>query len=414
MERFVLWATQCDLCGENEVKEKMGILKREANSWLEKELSFARKMGFRKPTSAQRSNSIDKNIHYFQTSSLNMEGVNDLEKFMFREAKSNVSELPKRWADVYKIMDKHTDKNINFITMAQYKTLFKKGMTFPRNLFPNIEELLLCLQFLHDSGMVLWFGEKHKNLRDVIFHDPSFLLSLLQCLFRHNLVEVLHYDHEQSGQYLFSKSKFREEVTSFTQTGILNPLLLRCIWNKFDFSKEIFDTMVETLRILDLCYSDGQDTGRMLRLPWFVQDEDMSFLINLWPEKIPPDKIQYTLTYCFCHRIPGVIYERFCVRLQKHLQTGGHTRQDRRDAVYIEQNTVQILFQRHPREHEPYMQIRLRCSIDNLLPLQKLCLDLHKDMDNLCILMNTQDYTLTITFCVPTVSLLALLRQRKD
>ena len=57
---------------------------------------------------------------------------------------------------------------------------------------------------------------------------------------------------------------------------------------------------------------------------------------------------------------------------------------DRRDAVYIEQNTVQVLFQRHPQNLEPCMQIHLRCSIENLLLLQKLCLSLHKEMDNLC------------------------------
>ena len=104
----------------------------------------------------------------------------------------------------------------------------------------------------------------------------------------------------------------------------------------------------------------------------------------MWPEKLPLGALQYTLTYCFCHRIPSVIYERFCVRLQRHLQRGAHTRQDRRDAVYIEQDNVQILFQRHPHEMEPYMQIHLRCSIKDLLQLQKLYLALHQDMDNLC------------------------------
>ena len=142
--------------------------------------------------------------------------------------------------------------------------------------------------------------------------------------------------------------------------------------------------MVEILTMLDICFVDGEKQDDMLRLPWFVQDEGMNFLKNLWAQKLPPNTLQYTLTYCFCHRIPGVIYERFCVRLQRHLQAGAHTRQDRKDAVYIEQNGVQIFFQRHPSGHEPYMQIHLRCFAEYLLRLQKLCLALHKDMDNLC------------------------------
>ena len=373
-------ATQCDLCTQDEVTEKMQILKKKVQDWFQEELSFTTKIF--KPTLVNTWS--DKNIHYFRTSSLNMEGMEDTKEFLFTTAKSNLSVLPNRWAAVFKKMDERDEKNTNFVTKTQYQTLFRKGMTFPRNLLPHTEESLQCLQFLHDSGMILWYGEKHTNLREIIFHNPAFPVSLFQCLFRHNLVEVLEYDHEQFGRYFSYKSNFQEEVTSFTQTGILNPLLLRCIWNKFEFSQKLFDTMVEMLTMLDLCYSDGESPDSLLRLPWFIQDEDMSFLINLWPKKLPLGTIQYTVTYCFCHRIPGVIYERFCVRLQRHLQTGGHTRQDRKHAVYIEQDSVQILFQRHPYEFEPYMQIHLRCSPDNLLQLQKLYLTLHMDMDNLC------------------------------
>ena len=375
-------ATQCDLCTQDEVTEKMKILEKKVHNWFQEELSFTTKIC--KPTLARKSALSDKNIHYFQTSSLNMEGMEDTKEFLFRGAKLNISVLPKRWADVYIKMDELADKNTNFITKSRYQTLFRKSMAFPRNVFRHTEESLQCLQFLHDSGMVLWYGEKHEELRKIIFHNPSFPVLLLQGLFRHNLVEVLVYDHEQFGRYFTYKSNFQDEVTRFTQTGILNTLLLRYIWKEFNFSQEVFDTMVEMLTMLDLCYKDGESPDSMLRLPWFIQDENMDLIKDLWPEKLPSNTLQYTLTYCFCHRIPGVIYERFCVRLQRHLQAGAHTRQDRRNAVYIEQNAVQILFQRHPFELEPYMQIHLRCSIDNLLQLQQLCLDLHKDMDNLC------------------------------
>ena len=53
--------------------------------------------------------------------------------------------------------------------------------------------------------------------------------------------------------------------------------------------------------------------------------------------------------------------------------------------VYVEQNQMQILFQRHTNESPPFMQIQLRSPVDNFMHLQKLCLSLHKDMDQLCI-----------------------------
>ena len=377
-------ATQCDLCTEGEVQEKMKILKKKVDNWIEEETSFGKKLRPHQPKIRRvRENIFDKkNIHFFQSSSLTIKGVHDVEAFLFREAKLSRLVLPERWTEVYKKMDAQTGLGAHFVTETEYQTLF--NTTYPSPVIPDDEESLQCLQFLHDSGMVLWYGEKHENLRKIIFHDPSFPVSVLQCLFRHDLVDVLEYDHEQFGQYFTLKYNFQREVARFIKTGILSSQLLKCVWQKFKFSQEEVDTMVEMLTMLDICFVDGENQDDMLRLPWFVQDEDMNFLKTLWPVKLPPDTLQYTLTYCFCHRIPGVIYERFCVILQRHLQAGAHTRQDRKNAVYIEQNGVQIIFQRHPYGHEPHMQIHLRCLAEYLLRLQKLCLALHKDMDNLC------------------------------
>ena len=116
--------------------------------------------------------------------------------------------------------------------------------------------------------------------------------------------DVLEYDHEQFGQYFTLKYNFQREVGRFIKTGILSSQLLRCIWQKFKFSQEEVDTMVEMLTMLDICFVDGEKQDDMLRLPWFVQDEDMNFLKTLWPVKLPPNTLQYTLNYCFCHRIP--------------------------------------------------------------------------------------------------------------
>ena len=396
-------ATQCDLCTESELQEKMEMLKEKVTNWIKDELSFWKKIRSHHPstTEARRSIFVDLKFYYFQTSSLNMEGVTNLKKFLFKEANSNISVLPQQWTDVYKKIDEQNDKGTHFITETQFRTLFVETTRFPDSDDPFqglkymlkrlslqsskrpsvVKESLQCLKFLHDSGMILWYGEKHENLRNIIFHDPSFPVSVLQSLFRHDLIDILKYDHEQFGRHFISRSKFEAEVRRFVQNGILNPVLLRCIWKKFEFTLEVFDTMVDILTMLDLCYRDEQSSE--LRLPWFVQNGDMDFLEDLWPETLPPNILQYTFTYCFCHRIPGVIFERFCVRLQRHLQTGAYTRQDCKDAVYIEQNKVQIFFQRHPNESEPNMQIHMRSPIQNFLQLQKLCLVLHQDMDKL-------------------------------
>ena len=222
-------STQCDLCTEGEVEEKMRILKREIENWIEEESSFRKKIGPHQPKIEPSPEDIlDKSkIHYFQCSSLNMEGVYDVEDFLFREAKLSRSVLPQRWTDVYKRMDAQTAQGAHFVTETEYQTLFRtiypsprffrtmQDPLIPKDQFSDNEESLQCLQFLHDSGMVLWYGEKQENLRNIIFHDPSFPVSLLQCLFRHDLAEVLYYDHEQFGEYFTSKSNFQAEVARF-------------------------------------------------------------------------------------------------------------------------------------------------------------------------------------------------------
>ena len=232
--------------------------------------------------------------------------------------------------------------------------------------------------------MVLWYGQQQETLRNFIFHDTTFLVSVLQSLFRHDLLERLKYDHEIFRKRFPTKSEFEAEVSRFVQTGIIHSDLLRCIWKPFHFSNQLFDTMIEILSMLELCYRSRENTNSIMRLPWFIQNEDMSFLKDLWPDKLPPCTLQYTLTYCFCHRIPGAIYERFCVRLQRHLQKGCYTRMDRKNAVYIEQNRVKLLFQRHPNKPQPFMEIHIRCFIEDILELKNLFLSVHQDISALC------------------------------
>ena len=178
-------ATQCDLCTEGEVGEKIKILKEKVENWIEAESSFWKKF---RSTTIKEGILVDRKFNYFNTSSLNMQGLNNVKRFLLREARSNKSILPKRWVDVYKKTDEDTDRGAHFVTTNQYQSIFKE--TIPSRNTPETEESLQCLQFLHDSGMILWYGEKHTNLRKIIFHDPSFLVSVLQCLFRHDLAQV--------------------------------------------------------------------------------------------------------------------------------------------------------------------------------------------------------------------------------
>ena len=119
-------ATQCDLCTNKEVKEKIRKLKEKLEAWIEEEISFSRKIRTLHQTSISGIWG-EKKFYYFQTSSLNMEGIKEVEEFLSHEAKSNRSVLPKRWTNIFKKIDEKTDAN--FITDTQYQTIFGKDYT---------------------------------------------------------------------------------------------------------------------------------------------------------------------------------------------------------------------------------------------------------------------------------------------
>ena len=73
-------ATQCDFCSKEQVAEKMRILKQKVQNWIKEESSFWKKLS---STHTEESVLADKKFHYFNTSSLNMKGVRDVEEFLF-------------------------------------------------------------------------------------------------------------------------------------------------------------------------------------------------------------------------------------------------------------------------------------------------------------------------------------------
>ena len=278
---------------------------------------------------------------------------------------------------------KATDKR--YIKMDKAYSIFKKSLSIVRKLSSTKKDLELCLEFLHNIGKLLWYKD-NDNLKDVVFNNMSAVVEVLQELFRHNLCEYITYNDSKHGKFIGTRTEFDSELIAFHQTGILSENLLKCIWNTIDTRMEHFETLKQMIIQLELCFiEEGKENTSLLRFPWFVHREDSEgIVVKQWPESLPPGRLQYSLVYTFFHRIPSTMYERFCVRLQKHLTPGGNFRHDFKDMVFILQSDIQILIQRHTRKSEPSLQIHLRTAFSHLPKLQLVLLDLYKDMNNLC------------------------------
>ena len=121
-------ATQCGLCTENEVNEKLEALKGKISSWPEEEQSFWEKVTPHESTTSREDQPVlnTTNFHYFLTSSLDMKGVDEIKHFLFNEARSDTSVIPKHWVKVYSKMCADRNKDKKFVTERQYRCLLKK------------------------------------------------------------------------------------------------------------------------------------------------------------------------------------------------------------------------------------------------------------------------------------------------
>ena len=160
-------------------------------------------------------------------------------------------------------------------------------------------------------------------LRNMVFYNPQFLCSALNFLFRHDLSSTLKYNQEKHFIHFATRSEFDAQLTRFTQTGIMDPKLLKCIWQPLGLNKETFHILVQILILLELCYKCSNLT--LLRFPWFVDKEDTKGICERQFQKsLPAGMLQYSLYYSFSRRIPSTIYERLCVRFQLYLLPGAH------------------------------------------------------------------------------------------
>ena len=377
----------------------MILLRERVSNWVDTEQQYRQKVRDGLGQTDQEVSSLKSPVNvYFITSSATMEGLDELRIFLFAEARGKKIIIPKHWNKMYgNLMD--LDLKERFIHIDAAYSLFKKSVSIVRKLGNTRKEMEQCLALLHNAGMVFWYM-KNEHLKDVVFYNTSAMVKVLQELFRHNLSDYLSYNDAKFGKFIGTKTAFDTELAAFHQTGILSKNLLKCIWESIGLDADRFDAMKHVLIQLELCYTE-EDTctlekvqnlemsetksSTLLRFPWFVHRDDFGEGVKgRWPEALPPRKLQYSLVYNFFHRIPSTIYERFCVRLQNHLIPGGHFRYDCRNKVFVEQDDVQILIQRHTQQSEPSVQIQLRSPITHLLKLQHLLLALYHDMDNLC------------------------------
>ncbi len=388
-------ATKSDLCSQEQITAKYKELRDQIDAWKNSEMKFLvkrvleeiKKHGEKNAPTRQIVNMLFKqDFPVFVTSSKNQWNMDKVENYLLREAAKFRTKMPNSWVKMYGALQELQSKSDgeDFLTWAKADKLFQKFIPFHQKIIGSTAKRLhQCLQYLNDAGTILWYPN-HLELKKLIFHKQSFLIEALQHLFSHNLPNVPY--SEEYVKYIAMKNEFQIQLANFIDTGILTKPLLQCLWHEMEFTRETHRKMEDLLHMLDLCYVETCNNEMLFRFPWFLQKthvQHTNFIRSNWQHEIPKGMLQYNIYYQFFHTIPSTIYERFCVRLQRHLEPGKCTRRDVKDRVLIIQGGIHLLMQKIDTEEGPHIKMTFRSIIEDLPHFASLIKGILNDMTDL-------------------------------
>ncbi len=374
--KIAIVLTHSDLCEDQDLKEMSKCIREKIDQWEAQQFKYIKKR-FKTHQVAEKALDLlkEQDFPIIVTSSKLGRGLGDVEKFLLEEATRHKLVLPASWAEMYKKLSSQftLDKKQSYLTLEEAQKHFDQSSPLLKQVFQNKRKRLeQCLNFLHDTGVILWYSQ-NEHLRDIIFHQQSFLIDSLKLLFHHNLVNTICYSIDDHAKFVSTESEFKSQLLSFVASGLLQRSLLKCLWSSMKFSSRLFLKMEELLRMLQLCYvvSDVSDPSQeiLMRFPWFLPQPDenhQQFINQQWPENVPERMLQYNIFYKFFHRVPSSIYERFCVKLHRQLLPGAYKRKDVKDQVYIRQEDVQLFLNKTNDKEKPCVSLKLRCLVHKI------------------------------------------------
>lgn len=228
---------------------------------------------------------------------------------------------------------------VDFLTWKQVAAIGRKHEM--RN-----ELLQACVEFLVDSGDILWFPHKD-SVKDLVFHRPRDLVCVLRCLFSHDIHGFLDFERNKVLVHKggFTRDSLEQARDAFLTWGQASRGLLLCLWFHLQLDTQRFDVLMDLMPKLDLCYlvpepelppARGHFVPLMVSPAYNVDTcPDVS---EIWPEMIPMEVKEVDVRFNFPFGTPRGLFEQFCCRVQGLAET----RVDWRDLVYFEVGSTRI------------------------------------------------------------------------
>ncbi|XP_019639397.1 PREDICTED: uncharacterized protein LOC109481305 [Branchiostoma belcheri] len=205
-------------------------------------------------------------------------------------------------------------------------------------------DVLNALSYLHVTGQILFYNHI-RGMEDLVFPDPTIILTLFKQIFRHDLPGYLDSIAEHLSEQ--TRAQFAEDRAAFLKTGRASDSFMK---NLIGDNIVTFNSLLPLMKHFGLCYS-----GSVIfptELPAAQPDE----VAHCWPEVVPSGGEEISLTIEYSQEPPLGLPETMVSRILSMEQTTRRLLTKDTVVVHVGENSEDVMY-RHSATRE---EIRIR------------------------------------------------------
>ncbi|KAI8761164.1 malignant fibrous histiocytoma-amplified sequence 1 [Biomphalaria glabrata] len=424
--KIVLVGTHCDLCSEDDVKEKVDEIlrlmhraeqrkcqeiEREIKHILEEidkpetkeyssgipEIGVGRLEEKLKELQKMRNSRSELPQNIFVVSCADdLRGVKDLRNYLIEVLKTKpASQLPGPWFTFLEQIQQAEEKVISWESaLGIFQQVMSENQQSMMGMRGSPESSLdMVLKYFHSTGEIVWYHEDDL-LKTTIFQKPESLIDMLRAVFRHDFEEVVFYNQDIGQELSFSESQFNKMKKNFLGRGLLTKEMLRYLLVHLNLSAETSDNFLKLVMSLlikfSLCFELRNSTTNSLigssfivQFPWFFPESKPEDFESKWPSILPRNTFELTMEIMFSGKAPPNFFEKLSVKLHSFLANG--PRINWQDGVIAEVNSSSLLVVRERRLDSTVVVVSARGASDLqeiwslVLSVRRAAMSLFKD-----------------------------------
>ncbi|XP_078694375.1 uncharacterized protein LOC144923587 [Branchiostoma floridae x Branchiostoma belcheri] len=205
-------------------------------------------------------------------------------------------------------------------------------------------DVLNALSYLHVTGQILFYNHI-RGMEDLVFPDPTIILTLFKQIFRHELPRYLDSIAESLSEH--TRAQFAEDRASFSRTGRASDSFMK---NLLGDNTDTFNSLLPLMKHFGLCYS-----GSVI-FPTELPAAQPGEVAHCWPEVVPSGVEEISVTIEYSQEPPLGLPETMVSRLLSMKQTTRRLLTKDTVVVHVGENVEDIML-RHSDTRE---EIRIR------------------------------------------------------